>query len=199
MISRLLGTSRQHNGGPDQRVYAKCVVCHSSLLRITNYFHPNVAFPKSRPLCLLFFVFFFILSRELWRGRVCEIAQMASKGTSKSFKGCTLFRHRIVTATLSGKPIRISDIRSNTVSHASCIRSINTAYNISMFFQYYSTRNTPAPEILLRTLRFLHLHFLHILFVIDNMGVCAFRMRQDYVTLKRHSCACWTKSQTDAK
>lgn len=37
-----------------------------------------------------------------------------------SFKGCTQFRHRIVTATLAGKPIRISDIRANTVRHAAC-------------------------------------------------------------------------------
>lgn len=163
VISRSLGTSRQHNGGPDQRVYAKCAVCHSS-----NSFHPNVAFPKSRPLCLPFQLFFFFnLSRG---GRVVRNRTMASKGTSKSFKGCTLFRHRIVTATLSGKPIRISDIRSNTVSHASYIRSVNTAYpyihylvkrkggrqrsmsqklainSIPMFSigpHYYSTRNTP--------------------------------------------------------
>ena len=38
-----------------------------------------------------------------------------------SFKGCTQFRHRIVTATLAGKPIRISDIRANTVRLAACV------------------------------------------------------------------------------
>jgi RNA 3'-terminal phosphate cyclase len=40
---------------------------------------------------------------------------MSKKGSTKSFKGCSLFRHRIVAATLSGKAIGISDIRANTV------------------------------------------------------------------------------------
>ena len=119
MISRSLGKSRQHNEGPDQRVYAECAVCHSSLLRITQL---------EATLPFLFFFFCLFLSRE------DEIAQMASKSTSKSFKGCTLFRHRIVTATLSGKPIRISDIRSNTVSHASYIHSNQHGLSIHSLF-----------------------------------------------------------------
>lgn len=32
---------------------------------------------------------------------------------SLSFKGCSSFRHRIICATLSGKSIRISDIRAD--------------------------------------------------------------------------------------
>lgn len=51
-------------------------------------------------------------------------AAMSTKPQTKSFKGCTLFRHRIVAATLSGKAIRISDIRSNTVSPALSFRKL---------------------------------------------------------------------------
>jgi hypothetical protein len=48
-------------------------------------------------------------------GRLRE-GVMPARTETKSFRGCTLFRHRIVAATLSGKAIRISDIRANTVS-----------------------------------------------------------------------------------
>eukprot|EP00960_Hanusia_phi_P042812 755722-Hanusia_phi.AAC.1 len=39
-----------------------------------------------------------------------------SKNQSLNFKGCSIFRYRIIAATLTGKAIRISDIRSNTES-----------------------------------------------------------------------------------
>ncbi|EKX45286.1 hypothetical protein GUITHDRAFT_87185 [Guillardia theta CCMP2712] len=39
-----------------------------------------------------------------------------SKNQSLNFKGCSIFRYRIIASTLTGKAIRISDIRANTES-----------------------------------------------------------------------------------
>ena len=63
VISRSLGKSRQHNEGPDQRVYAECAVCHSSLLLITNSVPPSLRSASQSALSSPIF-FLFQLSRE---------------------------------------------------------------------------------------------------------------------------------------
>ena len=76
---------------------------------------------------------------------------MSTNPQTKSFKGCTLFRHRIVAATLSGKAIRISDIRSNTVSPALSFRKLLAPRVLCDTCKHAVTIHTPGESCADRT------------------------------------------------
>lgn len=56
-------------------------------------------------------MFFYIL----FKLKFCEMAAFARQNNLLLFKGCNFFKQRVLLATLSGKPIKIIEIRSNDV------------------------------------------------------------------------------------